>query len=460
MDRDEALRLLKGGLEGAAEWNQRRDAGEEIPDLHGAGLRQARLGSADLRQARLGKADLRQANLHRADLHGADLRGADLRQARLSSADLRQARLGKADLRGAHLHGADLREADLRGAHLGGADLRQAHLGGAHLRGAHLGKTDLRGADLRQAHLGKTDLRQAHLGKADLRQAHRREADLRGAHLRGGKADLRGADLTGADLRGADLTGADLTRARLIRCQLDDALFDDVTVTDCHFQETIGRPRPPVRLRIKDHPPLTGEDAWNFFNPPAIVEVDLTAILSDQEIGVYHFHLGDVRSRGVGTDVYLVGIPRHKGAGAGTVLRFQAPTYAAIYDILPVLLAPFRMSRAVDWPKTYESLPDPERGAALTGLAPIEAEDLEARWPFAARMAEVFGNYRGARIAHLRDGRHPGVPLEVATHRATERKLARQASRWKPVAQQQIIYLPAGKRPRIALEDHVDDPRG
>ncbi|MBV8607090.1 MAG: hypothetical protein JO034_06475 [Singulisphaera sp.] len=74
---------------------------------------------------------------------------------------------------------------------------------------------------------------------------------------------------------------------------------------------------------------MTGEDARNVFNPPALVEVSLTEILSDQEIGAYHFHLGDIRSRGVGTDVSLVGIPRREGAG--TVLRFQAPTYAAIY---------------------------------------------------------------------------------------------------------------------------------
>ena len=33
MDRNEALRLLKGGSEGVAEWNRRRKAGEEIPDL-------------------------------------------------------------------------------------------------------------------------------------------------------------------------------------------------------------------------------------------------------------------------------------------------------------------------------------------------------------------------------------------------------------------------------------------
>ena len=34
MDRDDALKLLKGGPVGIAEWNRRRDAGEEIPDLN------------------------------------------------------------------------------------------------------------------------------------------------------------------------------------------------------------------------------------------------------------------------------------------------------------------------------------------------------------------------------------------------------------------------------------------
>ena len=33
MDRDEVLKLLKGGLKGITEWDRRRKAGEEIPDL-------------------------------------------------------------------------------------------------------------------------------------------------------------------------------------------------------------------------------------------------------------------------------------------------------------------------------------------------------------------------------------------------------------------------------------------
>src|SRR5262249_31327881 len=73
MDRDEALKLLKGGPEGIAEWNRRRLADEEIPILVGADLRGA---------------DLVEADLHGANLHGANLVGADLRDAYLHEADL------------------------------------------------------------------------------------------------------------------------------------------------------------------------------------------------------------------------------------------------------------------------------------------------------------------------------------------------------------------------------------
>src|SRR5262249_11418776 len=159
-------------------------------------------------------------------------------------------------------------------------------------------------------------------------------------------ADLSGADLREADLGGADLSKANLTLARLIRCKLKDAVFDEADVTDCHVQETVGRPTPPSLLRVKGRPPLTGEDARHFFNPPATVEVYLGDVLTEKERGVCLFHLGEMRDRGVGVGVYLTGEREEAG---GTVLRFQAPTYAAIYDVLPVLLKPFRMSRAVDW---------------------------------------------------------------------------------------------------------------
>ena len=62
MDRDEALKLLRGGDESVAEWNARREKGEEIPSLHGADLNNAVLS---------------EANLSHADLSGANLTGGD-----------------------------------------------------------------------------------------------------------------------------------------------------------------------------------------------------------------------------------------------------------------------------------------------------------------------------------------------------------------------------------------------
>jgi uncharacterized protein YjbI with pentapeptide repeats len=106
MDRDEALRLLRAGREGIAEWNRRRDAGEGIPDLS-----RANLNDVDLSVATLKTATLSLANLSGANLSGADLSGADL---------------AWADLSGADLSGADLIAADLSGALLGSADLSRA----------------------------------------------------------------------------------------------------------------------------------------------------------------------------------------------------------------------------------------------------------------------------------------------------------------------------------------------
>src|SRR5271157_976702 len=73
MDRDEALKLLKGGEEGIREWNERRQAREVIPDL----------SKAILSYADLSKANLRGANLSRAMMVSMDLRGAKLCDCRI-----------------------------------------------------------------------------------------------------------------------------------------------------------------------------------------------------------------------------------------------------------------------------------------------------------------------------------------------------------------------------------------
>jgi hypothetical protein len=53
VDRRQALKLLRGGTKGIAEWNRRRIAGEAIPDLDGVKLRKAEMIDADLRSVKL-----------------------------------------------------------------------------------------------------------------------------------------------------------------------------------------------------------------------------------------------------------------------------------------------------------------------------------------------------------------------------------------------------------------------
>ena len=195
---------------------------------------------------------------------------------------------------------------------------------------------------------------------------------------------------------------------------------ENAEVTDCQVHETRGRPIPPGILRMRDGYTLTGEDARNFFNPPATVEVYLSAVLTDQEVGLYHFHLGEMQHCSVGTDVHLVG---RRDEADGTVLRFQAPTYEQIYQMLPVLLAPFRRSRAIDWTKTYQNLPGPERGQVLTELVRIETAEPQMLGVFANRLSEGLGNFPYADVKKIRDGRDLAVRIDVATNLDAARKL-------------------------------------
>ena len=71
MNRDEALRLLKSGEEGIAEWNRRLQVWRPNPDLNNANLNGAYLRGLDL----LIGANLREAFLRRAYLSRADLPG-------------------------------------------------------------------------------------------------------------------------------------------------------------------------------------------------------------------------------------------------------------------------------------------------------------------------------------------------------------------------------------------------
>ena len=440
--------------------NQANLSGADLSqaNLSGANLSGTNLRSANLYQAVLSQAVLSGANLSEANLESADLSGANLSQADLNKAKLMRADLKSADLSGANFSEADLSEAKLSGANFSGADLSQTILGRANLSGTNLrsanlyqavlSQADLSGAGLSHANLVGANLVGANLSAADLSAADLVEAKLSGADL--SRSNLNQADLIEADLTNADLSNTILYLARIIRCQLSNAIFENADVTDCQVQETRGIPNSPSILKVRNCDPLTGEDARNFFNPPATVEVYLSSVLRSEEIGLFHFHLGEMQHRSVGAHVHFVG---WRVEANGTVLRFQAPTYEEIYSLLPVLLAPFHMSQAVDWGERLRQLPGQERGLILTELARIEAAAPQGVWHFADRLAELLGEFPYARVTQIRDGRHLAYRIEVATNQAIARKLTAQPKRSASRSAQKDEFHLLGGTVRLSLED-------
>jgi hypothetical protein len=111
MDPDEAIKLLKGGPEGIAEWNRRRESGEAIPDLIGADLRNADVRGANLSGANLIDSNIIDCNLSRVNLSGANLSGANVRRVSLNAANLSGADLSAANLSDTDISAADVSQA-------------------------------------------------------------------------------------------------------------------------------------------------------------------------------------------------------------------------------------------------------------------------------------------------------------------------------------------------------------
>jgi hypothetical protein len=146
MDRDEAIKLLKGGEEAIDEWNRRRKVGEEIPDMSGAELSGVLLSTANLSGANLREAQLIGANFTNVFRVPPDQ--VDKAVARRQAASNTIWRAPVMIVAGADLRGAVLSNANLTGANLAGVDLGSANLGGANLLGANLHNARLTGLDL------------------------------------------------------------------------------------------------------------------------------------------------------------------------------------------------------------------------------------------------------------------------------------------------------------------------
>jgi uncharacterized protein YjbI with pentapeptide repeats len=155
--RSELVELLRRGIAGVADWNQRplvlllkarhfRSVDLSKLDLSSLQMHALDFSGACFNNAKMGRAKSESRGGAHLILQSASLRNADLTEAKLWSVDARSANFQGAKLNGAHLHNADFREANFRRA-----QLQHAHLLGADLRGADFTDADLRGALLGSA---------------------------------------------------------------------------------------------------------------------------------------------------------------------------------------------------------------------------------------------------------------------------------------------------------------------
>ncbi len=248
MTRDEALELLRGGQDGVAEWNQRRQAGD-VPvsprgilqptdltgvDLAGVDLTGALLNNTDFRDADLTGAILRRADVTTSSFHGS----ASLRETDFTEANMQCSVLMGAQLERAKLVKANLGKANLTSANLSYADLTYATLSRAILAHARCRNAILRNVDFEEVCLERTDLSCADVSGANISGANLKRASLSGADLK--RASLSGADLSGANLSGTDLSGAVVGSTKLGDVDLSVVCIDSLRAVRHLGPSTIG----------------------------------------------------------------------------------------------------------------------------------------------------------------------------------------------------------------------------
>ena len=281
-----------------------------------------------------------------------DLSGVNFGAAKLNEVDFAYVDLSQASFDGGQLSRAECFHAKLHGVSGKRANLSQSYFRDSVLNYANFTESDASHIDLTKATLNHSIFKQADLSWAKFIKAKLGDTDLEEAPLK--NADLTGAVLTGANLRNADLSNANLTNAVFIGCDLTGAEMDNALVTGVTIQSLKGHPKIPGRLRggtASDLLMIEGEDAQNFFHRPCIIEIHLGLALNDHVIGCYHFYLEELYRQDFG-NVRCVG---WRSDQHGTLLRFQASTYQAIYRSLDKLMAPFPNFDNLDWASIFRS---------------------------------------------------------------------------------------------------------
>ncbi len=281
MNRDEAIKMLKGGPEKIAEWNRWRESEHSMPDLTDIDLTDAGLYSVNLSGAKLTGAILTKANLADANLSDADLSAVNLDRANLQNADLHGSRLTKAQLAQTDLTNAILEHCDLRGAKVAPKLTNGMKASHAVFDGADLSAATLNHCDLDFARFDNTNLQAAVFTLSHLNGASFRHCDAQKAQFR--DAECNAASFLEVNCRDAKFNGA----------QLRKASFKGVTVnSETHFHKAIVE-----GCRIDRH---TLESLNNY---GGLTVGDRMGMLIDDDVATMRFSFGGFR--GI---IHLIGL--------------------------------------------------------------------------------------------------------------------------------------------------------
>jgi hypothetical protein len=150
-------------------------------------------------------------------------------------------------------------------------------------------------------------------------------------------------------------------------------------------------------------------------------------------------------------DVYFVG-RRHQAEG--TAIRFQGPTYDAVYAALPDLLAALRSAQTINWKKTIEAIPKVERSEAITALVKAQGKGLQKQWQLAKRLALEVDKFKTAQIKWLGEERTRGVRIEVFEDEEAKKQLSAAVI---PPQKPTVFVLGQGNQLAIVDGSHEGD---
>jgi uncharacterized protein YjbI with pentapeptide repeats len=391
MDRYEALKLLRGGRKGIAEWNQWRVAKKPLPNLCGAVLNSENLSHADLCRISLEGAYLRHVTMHRTNLRAAILRKADLKGADFEDADLSGTDFSEANLEDSHMHNLIIDHAKFYYSFLPWSRINSSKITNSLFECSNLRHSDMSNCIIENVNFKNAQLISSNISYSKFKLSNLSEVDLSGANLQ--ETELDRVNLSVANLANAkcDLTkfiNTDLSNVKgleLVTHGGPSTLGTDTLIL------SMGK-IPEAFLRGCGLP-----DAW-IANLPALIgaldPIQFYSVFisySSKDTGFAERLHADLQIKGVRCWYAPHDLP------IGARIRVGIDEAIRVHDKLLLVLS--KNSVASDWvEKEVETAMEQERQQKRTVLFPIRLDDgvmkAEVGWAGDIKRSRNIGDFR------------------------------------------------------------------